>query len=510
MSQLSWLVLSCYFVLMLAVGLWVRSRVKDAKDFFTAGGKMPWWLAGISHHMSGYSSAAFVGYAAIAYSDGISLYLWWACSIAIALLIGSFVFPGQWVRLRLYTGMISPLEYLKARYSVGVQQVLAISGTLLKVFDVGAKWTASALLLNFYAGVPIFWGVLLTGGVTLVYSVVGGLWADAVTDLSQFLIQLVSGLLIFVAVVARLGGVHSLWTVWKQLPASHHMPFHGKYTLTFMLVYTIINLLSYNGGTWSLAQRFLASPDEQSAIRSSRLSAALYVVWPLVLFFPMWVAPVLLPHLVDPSQSYARLSQELLPHGLIGLVLAGLIAHSMAMTSSDANAIAAVVIRDIVPVFFPHSSAAQEQGQLFAARVFTFCFLLASMIVALLAPHMGGVLGLILLWYAALVGPIAVPMLFGMLPALRRCGSRAALLSYVSGLIAFVATKVFLSPQMQESANGFVLAVGGPTLVSVFVFLISGLIAPQQTPQSMELFRSIQHSSSSAMMKEAGISLSKG
>ena len=66
MSWLDWFALSTYFVLMLAVGFYVRRRVHNARDFFTAGGRMPWWLSGISHHMSGYSSAVFVGYAAIA------------------------------------------------------------------------------------------------------------------------------------------------------------------------------------------------------------------------------------------------------------------------------------------------------------------------------------------------------------------------------------------------------------------------------------------------------------
>ena len=58
---------------------------------------MPWWLSGISHHMSGYSSAVFVAYAAIAYTAGFSIYIWWACSISIALVIGSNIFPSALV-----------------------------------------------------------------------------------------------------------------------------------------------------------------------------------------------------------------------------------------------------------------------------------------------------------------------------------------------------------------------------------------------------------------------------
>ena len=99
-------------------------------------------------------------------------------------------------------------------------------------------------------------------------------------------------------------------------------------------------------------------------------------MWPLVLFFPMWAAPLLLPHLADATQSYALLTKMLLPPGLIGLVLAGLFAHTMAMTSSDANAISAVVVRDILPALRKDRQRPSDRGagscQGASAR---FCFL---------------------------------------------------------------------------------------------------------------------------------------
>jgi SSS family solute:Na+ symporter len=59
MSFFDWSILCAYFALMIGMGLWAQSKIKNANDSFTAGGAMPWWLSGISHHMSGYSSAAF-------------------------------------------------------------------------------------------------------------------------------------------------------------------------------------------------------------------------------------------------------------------------------------------------------------------------------------------------------------------------------------------------------------------------------------------------------------------
>jgi SSS family solute:Na+ symporter len=454
--------------------------------------------------MSGYSSAVFVGYAAIAYTSGFSIYIWWACSIALALVLGSRVFPTRWSRLRQRFGIISPLEYLITRYNLPAQQVLAWSGTLLKVFDVGAKWTAAAILLQVFAGVPPIWGVLLTGGVTLVYSVVGGLWADALTDMSQFIIQTFAGIVMLVAVLHRLGGISAIWKIWSRLPPSHSKPFIGQYTATFAAVYLLINVLSYNGGTWNLAQRFIAAPRPQDARRAALLSASLYLVWPLVLFFPMWAAPLLLPGLSDSSQSYALLTRMLLPQGLVGLVLAGLFSHTMAMTSSDANAISAVVVRDILPALRGGRPPLQDRTQLRAGRLCTLVFLAFSIGIALTADRFGGVIGLLLLWYAALVGPVAIPILLGMLKVFRRSGAVATIASWATGVITFALIKFIFAERVGSLPGDLTttITVAGPVLLAIFVYAGVGLLWPSNKPEVDLFLQAIDTDISEAMMVE--------
>ena len=493
MGILDWLVVGGYFIVMVGIGMWAKARVHDSRDFFTAGGRMPWWLSGISHHMSGYSSAVFVGYAAIAYTQGFVLYVWWALGITFAMVVGAFVFAPRWPRLRQRLEIISPLEYLKIRYNVPTQQLLAWSGTALKVFDVGAKWTATALLLNVFAGVPLGTGILLTGGVTLVYSTIGGLWADALTDFGQFIIQFVAGVVMFVAVLAALDGIPTIWTLWDRLPEANSQPFGGQYTLLFVMVYLLINTLSYNGGTWNLAQRFIASPTGSAARRAALFSAALYLVWPLVMFFPMWAAPVLLPGLDDPQQSYALLTQQLLPAGLIGLVLAGLFSHTMAMTGSDANAISSVVTRDILPVIWKRGGPPDTRTELVIGRITVFAFIALSMGIALTADSFGGVLGLVILWFGGLVGPIAIPMLLGMLPAFKRCGPTAAIASWAVGLVVFALTRYVVDDWIAQLApdQATAVSVGGPVICSIITFVLVGLIRPWHDDQADALVDAI-------------------
>ncbi|MFI6345563.1 sodium:solute symporter family protein [Streptomyces sp. NPDC050560] len=473
MAWLDWVAVGGYFLVMLLIGLYSHRRVSDVGDYFTGGGRMPWWLSGISHHMSGYSAAVFVAYAAVAYSYGLTIYVWAFFPLALGTGLGAWLFAPRWNRLRRRFRVSSPLEYLAKRYNVPTQQALAWSGALLKVFDVAAKWASVAVLLNVFTGMSMTAGILLTGIVTLAYCTVGGLWADALTDFGQFVIQGVAALAMIWVVLDRLGGVSSLGTLWGDLPAGHTKPLVGPYTAGFLTAYVIVKIFEYNGGMWNLAQRYMATETPAAARRSAALSAVLYLIWPAVLLLPAVAAPLLMPHIADPQQTYALMAQAYLPTGLIGLTLAGMFSHTMAMASSDANAISAVVTRDILPVLFPRARALRGDGGLMAARVCTVAFIAVSMVVAIEADHFGGVLGIIVGMVAAVMGPISIPMLLGLLPAFRRCGPRAALVSWALGLGGYFLVKYGLD----GSSDTTVIAT--PLVTSLVVYVSLGLLLPE-------------------------------
>lgn len=437
MHFLDWTAIILFFLCMILIGLWSYNKISDTKDFFVSGGKLPWWLSGISHHVSGYSGAVFVAYAALAYTHGFTIYVWWAFTIAISIFVGSFLIAPKWSRLQTKLGIQSPTEYLQQRYNLPTQQLMAWSGVTLKLFDVGAKWAAIAILMNVFTGLPIVTGILLAGGISLVYITLGGLWAVVWTDFAQFVVQLIAGLVMFFVVLDILDGFQSIVTIWDQLPESHSNLFNEPYTAGFALAFLFINFLSYNGGTWNLATRYISSPSGSEARKAALLSAVLYLLWPLILFFPMWAAPILLPDIEDPTRIYALLTMELLPAGLVGLVIASMFANTMSMTSSDANTITAVITRDILPNLSNKFRHLRESPSLFIARLTTVIFTLLTLLVAIYSDTFGGVLGLIVFWFAALLGPISVPMILGLLPTFRHCNSSSAIASIVAGLITF-------------------------------------------------------------------------
>lgn len=477
LTSLDLIVIALFFLLMLVIGVYSYFRNKNADDYFVAGGNLPWWLSGISHHVSGYSGAVFVAYAAIAYTHGFTIYVWWALTIGITILASAKIFPVRWVRLRKKFQIQSPLEFLARRYNILTQQIMAWSGVILKLFDIGAKWASIAILLNVFTGISLPIGILISGGISLLYITFGGLWAVVMTDFAQFIIQLLGGFVMFFAVLYKLDGLDSIFTIWDNLPSANSQPFNDPYGVVFALAFLFINFLSYNGGQWNLATRYISSPSEAQATKAAKLSGWLFLIWPLILFFPMWAAPIILPDLDDPSQSYGLLTLLLLPSGLVGLVIASLFANTMSMTSSDINTISAVITRDILPNISQKFSL--DKISLLTARVITFIFTLLTIIVALQYEYFGGILGLIITWFGALVGPIAVPMLFGVIPAFKSCGPGAAISSIFAGLLTFIITK-------NVEISSLALQVSLPLIVSTLVYVFIGLVQIRTVPDKVK------------------------
>ncbi|UCM88660.1 sodium:solute symporter family protein [Streptomyces marincola] len=472
MSALDWIVVAGYFFVVVAIGWWSKRRVHSVADFFTARGRIPWWLSGISHHMSGYSAVMFVAFAAVAYNDGITVYFWWPLTIGIGVGIGAFLFAARWNRLRAKHDVKSPLEYLARRYNLPTQQVLAYSGAALKVVDIAAKWVAISVLLQGFADIPLEWGIIFTGIATMAYMTVGGLWADVLTDMGQFVIQAVAGVAMLIAVMAELGADFP-FSMWGDLPDGRGDPVAGSVTTWLIIAFLFVKTFEYNGGMWNLAQRYMASPSGSAARRSALLSSALWLVWPLILFLPMIAAPLIVPGLGNGEESYIALSKELLPAGLIGLMLAGFFSHTMAMVASDSNVITAVITRDIAPVLVPKVRRLSEAAQLTFARITTVSFVTLSMTIAIATGGEGFVLDTVVELVAATMGPISIPLMLGLLPWFRRNGPTAAITSWAGGLIVWYIVRYILDDSTQAAI------VGLPLLTSLVLYIGLGLIKPE-------------------------------
>jgi SSS family solute:Na+ symporter len=114
------------------------------------------------------------------------------------------------------------------------------------------------------------------------------------------------------------------------------------------------------------------------------------------------------------------------------------------------------------------------------------------------ADSFGGVIGLIVTWFGALVGPISIPMLFGLLPTFKRCGPAAAITSWAGGILAFALIKYGIAP------DNIAATVGIPVLVSVILYIGIGLATKQVKPEAATLIESLSaENENAATVQEA-------
>jgi len=106
-------------------------------------------------------------------------------------------------------------------------------------------------------------------------------------------------------------------------------------------------------------------------------------------------------------------------------------------------------------------------------------FILITIIIAIQSKSFGGVFGLIITWFAALIGPISIPMILGLLPAFRKCGSFAAMVSIFGGLSAFIILKLFSNISLG-------MEVGTPVFTSFILYVLFGLFSRKQVKPEVD------------------------
>jgi SSS family solute:Na+ symporter len=469
-------VIAVYMLLMIALGVVAKRKVRNAQDYFAAGKRVPWWLGAISHHMSGYSAFAYVGYADIAYRLGFNIWTLFALPCAIGIAFGAFVWAPRWAKMTILT----PVEYLEKRFNNLVRQLTAWSGIALKFVDEGIKIYALGLILATCSGLPLEWMIILCGLVSLVYVAFGGLWANILTDFAQFVVQFSITLLLVPLTLGAVGG----WSnMWAQLPPTRGALFTSEYGPGYIFVFLIVITLSYNGGTWGLAQKYYSLRGPREATKAALLSSFLYLVYPLAIYTPVWAAPLLGVSVENGEQSYIAVAEKLLhgiAPGLMGLLLSAMCAATMSMVCSDLNALAAVFTRDIYQrTMDPKAS----DRRLLAVGVISTAVLGAIMIAfGLATPKLGGSFKAMMDWYAALLGPVSVPLLMGML--WRRTTWRGALGAWAGGVAAFLITKYAFGA-------GWAVYTGVELFVTFAVFFGEGFVfhhTPEEQKRVDEVF----------------------
>src|SRR5690606_17583015 len=372
MQYLDLVTIVVFSTIIIVTGLSFGKQGADMKSFFAAGGAVPWPINGVSLFMSFFSAGTFVVWGSIAYEYGLV-----AITIQMTMCVSGFLI-GRWIAPKWrQTQALTVAEFLTQRFGIRVQRYYTYLFLFLSLGYTGAFLYPVAKIVNVTTGFDIYYSILLLGGVVMVYTAVGGLWAVVVTDVLQFVVLTAA---VLVVVPLSITEVHGIDQFISQAPVDFFDLVSGEYNWMFILAFGIYNLV-FIGGNWAYVQRCTSTKDSRSASKVGYLFGLLYLFSPLI-----WMLPPMIYQVVDPGLStlaaegaYLMMCQRVLPIGMMGMMLGGMIFATASSVNTSLNLAAAVLTNDVYKAFKPLST---DKHLMAVARTTTLIFGLGTIAVA--------------------------------------------------------------------------------------------------------------------------------
>ncbi len=376
LSLLDWGIIIAFFIVSLLIGLIVSKQAgQNASEFFLSGRNMPWWLLGVSMVATTFSADTPNLVTDIVRQHGVAgNWVWWAFLLTGMLTV--FVYAKLWRRSKVLTD----LEFYELRYSGKAAAFLrGFRAIYLGVFFNILIMASVSLAMIKIGGVMLGWSPLQTllaaSIVTVVYSSLGGLRGVLITDFFQFAIAMIGAFgAAYVAVnLPQVGGLSHMLSHTAVLPRLNLLPDFNDHEALISLFILPLAVQWWSvwypgaepGGGGYIAQRMLSARDEKNAVGATLFfNAAHYALrpwpWIIVALASLIVYPDLaslqnaFPH-IDPSVVKNDLAYPamltFLPNGLLGLVIASLIAAFMSTISTHLNWGSSYIVNDFYQRF---------------------------------------------------------------------------------------------------------------------------------------------------------------
>ncbi|MBE8168822.1 MAG: Na+:solute symporter [Shewanella sp.] len=437
MNNFDYLIAAIFILFVIGLGMSLARTGRNMKDFFAAGGAVPWWISGLSLFMSFFSVGTFVVWGAIAYSDGfvsISIQATMALSgLVVALLIGP-----AWNR----TGCLTVAEYIQKRLGKIPQKLYSGIFIIISLFTTGAFLYPVGKIIEVTTGLDLETAIMLLGVLIIIYTALGGLWAVLVTDVLQFVVLSAAVLLVIPLAFEHIGGVDQFVS---NLPAGFTELHNEKYDLLFLVGFFIYNAV-FIGGNWAYVQRYTSVSNPKDAKKVGLLFAGLYLIAPIIWMLPPMIYRIIAPDVsgTDAEDAYLLVSKTVLPNGLLGLILGAMVFATASSVNTTINIVSGVITNDLFKALRPKSS---QKKLMLVARLSTVAFGLVAIFVALSIKSFGGIVETVLS-VAALTGvPIFLPPIWSLFSKFQNAVS--ILSATVFSLLANLFFK-FLAPSLLQ------------------------------------------------------------
>lgn len=457
-------VIILFTILVVGCGLSFSSSGKNMKSFFSAGGALPWWMSGLSLFMSFFSAGTFVVWGSIAYKHGwVAVTIQWTMCLA-GIIIGFFIAP-KWQKTRVLTAA----EFIKDRLGLKVQKVYTYIFLAITSFSTGAFLYPVAKIVEVSTGISIEHTVIVLGILILMYTAVGGLWAVIVTDILQFVVLTAAVLIVVPLSLEKIGGISNFI---DKAPENFFALSNSEYTWGFIFAFGFYNLFLI-AGNWAYIQRFTSVATSKDAKKVGWLFGGLYLICPIVWMIAPMIYRALNPELsgFENEGAYLLMSKEVLPIGMLGLMLGAMVFATSSSINTTLNISAGVITNDIFKHFKPNAS---QKTLVKVGRISTGTLGLITIIVALLVPKMGGVVEVVFALAALTGGALFLPPIW-LLFSRYQTGKSILITTFISlavnGFFKFVAPTTL--DITLDRAPEMMLGIGLPVvLLTIFELVL--------------------------------------
>ena len=405
-SFLDWIIVFSFTFIILILGLAVsKSAAKNSKQYFLSGRNMPWWLLGVSMVATTFSADTPNLVTELVRKNGVAgNWVWWAFSLTGMMTV--FFYAKLWRRSK----VVTDLEFYEIRYS-------GKSASFLRAFRaiyLGVFFNVMIMASVSLAGIKIggllldlspFQCVFYTSLLTVMYSTLGGLRSVIVTDFVQFILAMIGSIwaCIYIVNLDEIGGLSSLFSHVNVQNKLDFFPDFNDYDSLFSILIIPIAVQWWSvwypgaepGGGGYIAQRMLSAKNENGAVKATLLFNIFHYAlrpWPWILI--ALSSLVIFPELDDISKNFPYIDSKVighdlaysamlskLPNGLLGLMLASLIAALMSTLSSHLNWGSSYITLDFYKRFI--DVRASENKIVLVGKISTVLLMILSSILAL-------------------------------------------------------------------------------------------------------------------------------
>jgi SSS family solute:Na+ symporter len=476
-NWVDYLLIALYFAFVLGIGLSARASVSSSIDFFLSGRSLPAWVTGLAFISANLGAVEIMGMSANGAQYGMATFhYYWIGAIPAMLFLGVVMMPfyyGSKVR--------SVPEFMLRRFGPTAHLVNSISFALAQLLIAGVNLYLLATIVNALLGWNIWLSTFVAAAIVLSYITLGGLSAAIYNEVLQFFVIVAALLPLTLLALHEIGGWNGLQDKMSAAGTGDQMDSWPGTTITtyssgFWSVVGIVFGLGFvlSFGYWTTnfveVQRAMASKDMNSAKRAPIIGTFPKMFIPFIIIVPGMMAAVLVSPLasmkkagadegtdgITYNDSLLLLMKQLLPNGLLGVAIAGLLAAFMAGMAANISAFNTVTTYDLWQTYVKkdkpdHYYTTFGRGATVAAAVIA----IGTSYFASQFPNMMTYLQTLFGFFNA---PLFATFILGMF--WKRMTATAAWTGLVSGTLAAVLV-AFLSEDAFGSASVGVLHIGG-------------------------------------------------